>query len=446
VVLLCAVCIVGAADNFSVKDGKIYDPQGREFIIRGCNVQSWNQCWEGTVAEQMPQLIDCWRFNFARCYARLYKTGCTWPKHTKSEYYRLLDSLTNRGVVASVCFWDKLGGYFSGGSLNDLNREMKELAIHYKDNPYVWFETMNEPGGSGSNKSAWLNVHHSVIKTIRGAGNGNIISCSDDHWGQGAGGGSGSAVRKWGDEVFTADGKKYDNIIFTFHVYDQWKGGPESRARSYFDFHRKNGWVTWIGEYGVDNVGSNTQGATAGVIKVAKEYGIGRVVWSWYGGDDNKLFEGANLVTEKAGWRGAAIDMTTCDSDNPTANGVTDLVDFITTPGDSSYPLTWLGKLVWDDNHSVPAVSSPASSLKQETVTGGHAVVGTHGQTIRIDLKSRPASRITLYSINGIPIVSKKCGAQSRSVEFRNIVPGSYILQIADRNGEETLPICTGKF
>jgi hypothetical protein len=442
-----------AANNFVVKDGKIFDPRGVEFVMKGANVQAWNSPWEGDVLNDLEQFDNCWNFNTARVYFRLHKRGDTWPGHTKEKYIELVDSLTARGIVCVLAGWDHTGGYWSGGDLSAMIDFFKMMAQRHADNPHVWFETGNEPGGSGSNQSAWLKQHRSVITALRDdVGTKNIIVCSDDHWGQGAGGGSGSAVRKWGEDVIAFNGKTYENIIFTFHVYDQWKGGPESRARSYFDFHRSKGWVTFIGEYGVDNVGSNTQGASQGVLNVAYEYKVGRVVWHWFGGDDNKLFEGTNTGTYKIGWRGSAIDMSTCGSDNPVATGQFDIgsPDYKRTyQTEFSFPLTWLGKTVWDDNHreeqldTLPGYSVPAAPLTihSSSVSPFFSLAG--GDPFTVVFSHTTPHTVRIATLDGRPVYSVH-GRGKRATVNNTLSPGVYILNVLSPGGSSARPITIG--
>ncbi|WP_299495049.1 cellulase family glycosylhydrolase [uncultured Shewanella sp.] len=89
----------------------------------------------------------------------------------------------NENVDAIVSYWPN--------KLDRLQKQYAYFAKRYRDNPYVWFETTNEPETSGSltaspKKEAqhWLNLNKTLIQTIRETGNINPILIQGWCWGQ----------------------------------------------------------------------------------------------------------------------------------------------------------------------------------------------------------------------------------------------------------------------
>jgi hypothetical protein len=168
-----------------------------------------------------------------------------------------------------------------------------------------------------------------VIKAIRDdAGANNIIIVEGATGGQDAGFStsgmvqqSDSAILQYAAEVMSFEGKTYPNIVFSIHPYDLWNYG-DAKMADYFDRVLGSGLTMIIGEYGVDT-GQDTTPATQSMFNTAVPRGIGRVVWHWDGSDNNDLTTGTSTG---GGW-----EINDCA--NPTN-------------------LSWLGQMVWNDNHS----------------------------------------------------------------------------------------------
>jgi hypothetical protein len=329
-VFLAALLLPCRAEDgvFKIHDGRFWDPDGKEWIGKGANVQGYNQCWEYPAHEHIDKFIDCWKFNFARVYARIYPTNCTWPQHTLQEMHESIDAYTARKVVCMVELHDRTGSYFEGSALQDAIDFWKALATKYTDNPYVWYNCMNEPGSSNPSQSRWLACHRAIIKAIRSTGNEHPIICDAEYWGQDGGSPSRSTLLKYGDQVWTIDGKKYDNIGFSVHTWEQWRGTSALGFKTYFSKFHEKGMAIMVGEYGSYRNGKDIMTIQRAMMQAAQQLRISRNVWSWFGGNDCKLVTTGPSRTETDGWRGWTIN----DCDNPTN-------------------LTALGGLTWADNH-----------------------------------------------------------------------------------------------
>jgi mannan endo-1,4-beta-mannosidase len=333
---ICSAAVFGVS-NFSVKNSKIYGPDGREFVPRGVNVNGINWAWPGEVTQDGEKIIEWWKFNAVRINCFLFNG--THHNHTNHKDNNDLDSMvryfTSRKIVAMIDFHDPL--YMNDDLFAKDTPELKKvsewfagLAEKYIDNPYVWFDCANEPGGSCVSSSCgetWVKMHQNLIRAIRETGNKNIITVEGWNWGQDGGARwssspvptERSAILSYGDRVQEFDGKKQENVIFHFHTYDQWNYNV-AKMKDYVDRVHANGWALINGEFGVWNGAPNLKQSVSSAMQCYQENHLGFFVWSWYGGDGNQLVGGG---------RGG----NTNDKDNPTN-------------------LTWMGSQIWNATHT----------------------------------------------------------------------------------------------
>lgn len=321
----------GQSGGFRVEGSTIYAPSGQPFISRGVNISGFNWVWDRPTMGDIDQITNCWAFNLVRLNNFLFTDEQPWPHSSANNNIdEIIQAFTSRGVVVVLEAHDRIGGYYQGDDLTTLVNWFTDLASRYKDNPYVWFDVSNEPGGRGGiDVENWLNMHRQVIRAIRDtAGNNSIIIVEGANGGQDAGDSSSgnvadaaSAILSYGNDVITFDSRTYPNIVFSIHPYDQWNGG-DARMADFFDRVRARNFAMIIGEYGV-RTDQDVQPATQSIFNTAPARNIGLVVWHWVGGDDNDLT--ANTSTG-GGW-----EINDCT--NPTN-------------------LSWLGQMVWNHNHS----------------------------------------------------------------------------------------------
>jgi hypothetical protein len=319
-----------STSNFKVQGSTIYDPQGNEFIAKGVNVNGYNWVWQRKTVADVDLITNCWKFNLVRVNSFLFVGDVPYPQFTDNNNLdEIVNTFTQRGIVVVFEGHDRIGRYYRDNDLKTLVDWFTDLANRYKDNPYVWFDVMNEPGGQYLlDEANWLMVHREVIRGIRDVANAeNIVIVEGAYGGQDAGTwddqpveADQSAIMSLADDLFSFDGKTYDNIVFSIHTYDQWNFGDEKMA-DYFDRIQQQNLAMIVGEYGVQT-NADTQKAVESLFNTAVPRRIGRVVWHWDGGDLNDLTN----ASHGGGW-----EINDCS--NPTN-------------------LSWLGQKVWDDNHT----------------------------------------------------------------------------------------------
>ncbi|MCL2774111.1 MAG: cellulase family glycosylhydrolase [Oscillospiraceae bacterium] len=350
--------------QFKVDGTKILDPDGNEFNIRGVNVNGPGWVFPRDTLQDVSLITDVWKFNTVRMCCAI---GWQWATNNNSDLDALIKAFTDKGIVVILEVHDYTGSYptdteqpkYDGSnvvgyipSLTELTQWWVDKANRFKTNPYVWFNTMNEPGSDNSKASAdqWLQINDGLIKAIRDAGADNIVVLDEHGWGQGSGYYDGassydSAIIRMGPTLIA----KYDNIVFSLHVYDAWRDGI-TRFNNYFTDARNLNLCVIVGEFGVGTDNVSQMNAVKNMYNSVIPNNIGRIYWAW---DDGGLPLTAN--TANCGWQ---IDKT--DGSKPTN-------------------LTWAGGLVWDDAHGQLTAPVPDYSSDMPLLTNGDLENGFPG-------------------------------------------------------------------
>jgi hypothetical protein len=353
--------------GFKVEGSKIIDKNGDEFLMKGVNVNGPGWCFPRGTKQDISLIADTWKFNSVRlCTATKWDS---WAKNYNNNetdnFDTIIEAFTKRGIVVIIenhdytGIWPPLaddGGYTTGSGdiirpLGDLKSYWINLAEKYKDNPYVWFNIMNEPGSGNSQEDAklWYLVHDEVIAAIRAVGAENIIVLDDHGWGQAngyldRGAGYDSAVIKMGPAL----NEKYQNLVYSLHVYDAWRDG-KARFDAYFADAKALGLCVILGEYGVGTNSLGQHNAVMNMLNSAIENEIGRLYWAW---DDN----GLPMTTTGRGWNVNITDGTTMPTN-----------------------LTWVGEMVWLDNRGELASPVPRYNLNLPLLTNGNFNTNMNG-------------------------------------------------------------------
>ena len=389
--------------EFRVEGTKIIGPDGKEFIVKGTNVNGARCWWPRETTQDAELIADVWKFNAVRVNCVLmpevFYDGWEGNKGN-DDIDKIVEAFTHRGVVTMLELHDWTVRYPTEEEKKLLIDKWVEWAEKYKDNPYVWFNIMNEPGEPSEK---WKTVHEEVIKAIRATGAENIIVLDGNQGGQEGGfmDPPTSAILTYG-EYFA---KNYENIVFSLHMYNGWTGGQDRLTEYVKQAHEKNLCLI-IGEYGGGEDGTNS--ATAAMFNVCVPNKVGRMVWHWDGGDIHRLTEGIDI---KGGYH---IDRT--DGSKPTN-------------------LSWLGNQVWEDNHGSLRVDSPdlavtglavdkTDFVKGDTVRFAATVrnMGTHNI-------SPDGKVIVRFYANGKEISAHELSGPLRISHARTLVSDAYSVE-----------------
>jgi hypothetical protein len=186
--------------GFRVAGGKIIDPNGKPFIVKGINFPGAGD------ATSVTQIQTLWPgVNFVRLAERNYTNvaGLT----------TFVTGLTNAGIVVEIED-HQVGPVLTGTALTTELNWYTSIASNWKDNPLVWFGSMNEPQTAST---AISTQQLAIYNAIRGTGNKNPILMEFGAFGD-SNGSSGSAV------LSPATYKPMRNILWDAHYYGDQSG------------------------------------------------------------------------------------------------------------------------------------------------------------------------------------------------------------------------------
>jgi hypothetical protein len=279
--------------QFHVQNGQIIDPNGNVFTARGINIGLEDMGDASQILADFPGL------NFIRLAVETSADPTQLP--SPSEMAAFIQTMSAHGVVVEIEDHPWGSGAnpqpdpYTGTQLTEESNWYASVASYYKDNPYVWFGTMNEPQ-SGTGMQAQVDATYSAI---RGVGNNSMIMVE-----AGVGGGNPGTVGDGGGyngagSGYTASDFATDtNIAWDMHFYDWVTGNSTNESTVLSDLYGSAASHTGvaatetiksadgtipviIGETGIS--AGNTAGG-AQVIQAAfnNPWTSGAVAWAWY--------------------------------------------------------------------------------------------------------------------------------------------------------------------
>jgi mannan endo-1,4-beta-mannosidase len=165
-----------------------------------------------------------------------------------------------------------------------------DMASRYRDNPYVWFNAMNEP--AWNDNAQWLSLQRHYLQIVRGQGAENVFVADVMNAGQDAG--WGGALPIFDPSMGPALRAGQCNVLFSHHDYGGVDDGIGSVA--YWDRVHAANLAMVVGEFGYTIDGSSTAGTyqqnvngANSVFTSAADNGIGMLWWHATHGDNYSL-------------------------------------------------------------------------------------------------------------------------------------------------------------
>lgn len=192
--------------SFHVENGKIYDPTGNEFIPNGIAVTARDAGpkLEGIIDSQLQGA------NVLRVGLGADQTGWFHQGHYDNpDLDKFIQDETRNGKVVILDMHstdaNNQNNISRGAERERLKQFYESMATKYKDNPYVWFQTPNEPMGDAREQvSEQLESYSAVRKT----GNKNPVIFESE---------GGYSVKPWLENKEALAGLK--NVLFDIHSY-----------------------------------------------------------------------------------------------------------------------------------------------------------------------------------------------------------------------------------
>jgi hypothetical protein len=327
-----------ATGQFYVSNGQIIDPKGQPFVARGINVLEGNQPSVATLQADFPGI------NFVRLAIYDY------PSPSALSAY--VNQLTSAGIVVELENHNNGAGnaggsqgtIFTGQALTNESNWYASVASAFKNNPYVWFGTNNEPSetdASGNfNPAALSSWQQATYNAIRGTGNNDPILVEMNGWSPA------SMGQGYTPSVYAA----MRNIAWDVHYYG-WLSNYSTNQTTVTQ--TLNGIITTaqtlksadgtvpvaIGEYGNSTNGqtidpNGTQVINA-VQSVGLNRGVGSAAWAYLVGPGDALVNSNGSLTSY-GQQAAAVIAALAANSPPTPPTPPSPNDTVVTAGSTT--------------------------------------------------------------------------------------------------------------
>ncbi|MDO3684844.1 cellulase family glycosylhydrolase [Micromonospora sp. C28ISP2-4] len=269
---LAAVFALGqpahAATGFSVLNGRLYDANGVEFVMRGVNhAHTWYPQQTSSFAN-----IKALGANTVRV---VLASGDRWTKNSAADVANVI-SLCKANRLICVLEVHDTTGYGEEGAAATL-AEATDYWLSIADvlkgqEKYVIVNIGNEPFGN-QGYSAWTTDTSNAIKRLRAAGLTHTIMVDAPNWGQDWS----FTMRDNAGTVFAADPQR--NTVFSIHMYGVFDTAAE--ISDYLGRFRTAGLPIVVGEFGFNHSDGNPD--EDAIMAYSQANGIGYLGWSWSG-------------------------------------------------------------------------------------------------------------------------------------------------------------------
>jgi hypothetical protein len=276
--------------SFSVSNGKIIGPNGQPFIAKGTAVYD---------DVDLPSAVNAFTttlpgINFIRM------TNFNLSEDTVAYLTPYINQLTSEGIAVEIQDTN-YPNVFTGSALTSAEQWYASFATAFENNPYVWFDTQNEP--TGGDVTDDQNEIVGIYNAIRATGNNNIIMMDP----------GGNTIPGMNPAVFAT----MTNVAWDEHYYN-WESGystslAANEAKLSSDIATMqsitsaNGTIPVIvGEYGNSTDGSNVDPGGSQTLQAVQDsvtsgQTSGAISWEWY----NSGTQADNMVNSVTGGTGS---------------------------------------------------------------------------------------------------------------------------------------------
>ena len=269
--------LTGQGTTFSIADGRLLDPTGEAFVIRGVSTPHAYYFDESVAA--IPRIKEL-GFNTVRivwCADNLIRSG-----RCESKDLRPLSSLRealSRSKAARLVTVLNLQNATGSDSPDDLDKmveyltrsDVKEVLLEYQESLLI--NVANEWYGTWDRSSNYLAGYQSAVKDLRSAGLPHVLIIDARGYGQDT-----SSITEQGKDLIALD----PNLMISAHLYDVF--GRSDRVSNLFSAVRSQKIPFIVGEFGCSH-GSGKRVACETIMAEASrpEAQYGYIGWSFSG-------------------------------------------------------------------------------------------------------------------------------------------------------------------
>ncbi|WP_238020031.1 cellulase family glycosylhydrolase [Dactylosporangium sp. AC04546] len=268
--VLVAVQPASAATGFTVSNGRLYDANGNEFVMRGVShAHTWYPSQTSSFANIKALGANALRVVLA--------TGDRWTKNDTADVANVVALCKANRLICVLEAHDTTGYGEQSGAVSldravDYWLSVKSALVGQEK--YIIVNIGNEPtGNTAATVAAWPTDTANAIKRLRSNGFEHTIMVDAPNWGQDWQ----FTMRDNAATVFAADPAK--NTVFSIHMYGVFDTAAE--INDYLNRFVSAKLPIVVGEFGFNHSDGNPDEDT--IMATTQSLRIGYLGWSWSG-------------------------------------------------------------------------------------------------------------------------------------------------------------------
>ncbi|WP_369193989.1 cellulase family glycosylhydrolase [Streptomyces djakartensis] len=257
-----------APTGFHVRDGRLLEADGNDFVMRGVNhAHTWYPDRIGSLAH-----IKAKGANTVRV---VLSSGDRWNRNDTTDVANVVDQCKRNRLICVLEVHDTTGYGEQSGAVTlsraaDYWISVRGALTGQED--HVIVNIGNEPYGN-SGHAAWTADTKAAIVRLRDAGFDHTIMVDAPNWGQDWA----FTMRDNAASVFAADPDA--NTVFSVHMYGVFD--TAAKITAYLDRFVRAKLPLVVGEFGHDHSDGDPDEDT--ILAVAEQLRLGYLGWSWSG-------------------------------------------------------------------------------------------------------------------------------------------------------------------
>ena len=163
-----------AAGSFTISNGQIIDPHGNRFVARGVNIHNGTITTAVSDASCKPLLTRFPGINMVRIAIE-----DNYNADSDTGLQNAVTWLTAKGIVVQFGNYTIMSSVATNQNLTDFCSMLTRMNEKYRDNPYVWYSTCNEPSDQHTYAGATMDEQKAVYNAIRAASSTAMLGLLD---------------------------------------------------------------------------------------------------------------------------------------------------------------------------------------------------------------------------------------------------------------------------
>jgi hypothetical protein len=295
----------GSTAGFTITGGKIIAPNGTQFVPRGVVIFAHDL---PSALTSLPNTAPLTTLFPGTNMVRIFYSNPSDMSFATLQTY--INALTAAGIVVELQDYTATFCVLTGTALTNSVNLIGSYAAAYKNNPYVWFASQNEPALYNGGATACSNGSYNLAavtteqlgyyNAVRAAGNNNIVILSA----------SGNPLDEQFPSTVALQYAGLSNAIWDLHYYN-WMSNfatdvPTNAAKIAQDASQHqvvtdtNGVIpVIIAEYGDSSAGVSPDPgwqATITAVNTTPD-GEGSLAWNWNSGGTADILRNGNTLT-----------------------------------------------------------------------------------------------------------------------------------------------------